>query len=224
VLRNKKHYAALGRFENRIIEEEADTVADRIAPLSPPYPEQAAALLHRMMPDGREPIALFRTYARNLPLAEALHGWGSYQLSRRLSLGLRERELLIDRTCARCGCEYEWGVHIAFFAERVGLTAEQISSLTHGSSADPCWSDERDRLLLDAADALHDESDLGDALWARLSARFAPEQILDLLMLCGWYHAVAFTARAARLAPEPGAPRFDSVRAAADRADRRPVR
>ena len=187
-------------------------MAARIPPLSPPYPEPAAALLHRMMPSGQEPIALFRTYARNLPLSEALHGWGSYQLSRRLSLGLRERELVIVRTCARCGCEYEWGVHIAYFADRAALTADQISSLTHGSGADPCWSEERDRLLLDAADALHDGNDIDDALWARLSAQFSPEQILDVLMLCGWYHAISFTARATRLQPEPGAPRFDAVR------------
>lgn len=190
-------------------------MAVRIPPLSPPYPEQAAALLHRMTPNGHEPIALFRTYARNLPLGEALHSWGSYQLSRRLSLGLRERELVIVRTCARCGCEYEWGVHIAYFADRAALTTDQISSLTHGSSADPCWNDERDRLLLDAADALHDDNDIDDPLWARLSAQFSPEQILDVLMLCGWYHAISFTARVTRLLPEPGAPRFDAVRAAA---------
>ncbi|MCP2342185.1 carboxymuconolactone decarboxylase family protein [Actinomadura rupiterrae] len=185
-------------------------MAARIAPLSAPYPEQAAAVLRRMMPGEEEPIALFRTFARNLPLAGALHGWGSYQLSRRLGLGLREREILIDRTCARCGCEYEWGVHIARFADRAALTAEQITSLTHGSSADPCWSDERDRLLLDTADALYDDNDLDDTLWARLSGHFSPEQILDVLMLCGWYHAISFTARATRLPPEPGAPRFDS--------------
>ncbi|MEU9096769.1 carboxymuconolactone decarboxylase family protein [Streptomyces sp. NPDC048361] len=183
-------------------------MATRIPPLTVPYPGQAAAVLQRMMPGGEEPIALFRTYAHNLPLAEALHSWGSYQLSRRLSLDLRDRELVIDRTCARCGCEYEWGVHIALFADRAGLTPHQIASLTHGSSVDPCWSDERDRLLLDTADALHDGNDIDDELWARLSAHFSPEQILDLLMLCGWYHAISFTARATRLPPEPGAPRF----------------
>jgi alkylhydroperoxidase family enzyme len=161
-----------------------------------------------MMP-GEEPIALLRTYARNLPLAEAANGWGSYQLSRRLSIGLREREILIDRTCARCGCEYEWGVHIARFADKARLTEAQIASLTYGSSGDPCWSDERDRVLLDAADSLHEHNDIDDALWTRLTAQFGTEQLLDVLMLCGWYHAISFTARATRLAPEPGAPRFE---------------
>jgi hypothetical protein len=36
----------------------------------------------------------------------------------------RHREIVIDRTCARCGCAYEWGVHVALFAQRVALTAE----------------------------------------------------------------------------------------------------
>lgn len=38
----------------------------------------------------------------------------------------REREIVIDRTCARCGCEYEWGVHVAAFGSAVGLTPDQL--------------------------------------------------------------------------------------------------
>ncbi|KIZ15225.1 carboxymuconolactone decarboxylase family protein [Streptomyces natalensis] len=181
---------------------------ERIPPLEPPYRPEAAAVLRRMMPRDEAPLALFRLFARHQHLAEALHGWGSYQLGRRLGLGLRDREIVIDRTCALCGCEYEWGVHIARFAERAGLTADQVDSLTYGTSADGCWTAERDRLLLDATDALHTHHDIDDGLWDRLGAEFTAEQLLDLLMLCGWYHAISFTARATRLAPEPGAPRF----------------
>ncbi|MFD8328007.1 carboxymuconolactone decarboxylase family protein [Streptomyces lydicus] len=180
----------------------------RIPPVTAPCPDELGPLLRRMMPAGEEPIALFRTYARNAHLTRALHGWGSYQLSRRLSLGLRDREIVIDRTCARCGCEYEWSVHIARFAPRARLTDAQIGSLTHGSGSDACWTAERDRLLIDATDALHTHHDLDDALWERLAAEFSPDQLLDLLMLCGWYHAISFTARATRLPLEPGTPRF----------------
>ncbi|MFL6647240.1 MAG: hypothetical protein ACJ8KA_13575 [Sulfurifustis sp.] len=28
-------------------------------------------------------------------------------------LSLRQREIVINRTCARCGFSYEWGVHVA---------------------------------------------------------------------------------------------------------------
>ena len=183
----------------------------RIEPLSPPYDDDAGPLLASMMPAGVEPILLFRTFARNATMAAAMRGWGSYELGRELSLSMRQRELVIDRTCARCGCEYEWGVHIAFFKERVGLDDAQVTSLTHGSPADPCWTDPAEVALLRAVDELHDTSDLGDATWAQLSTHLRTEQLLDLLLLAGWYHAISYAARGARVELEPGAPRFADV-------------
>jgi alkylhydroperoxidase family enzyme len=184
----------------------------RIRPVDPPYEPDTAAQLESMMPPGVPPILLFRTFARNLPMARAMTGWGSYELGRELTLPRRDREIVIDRTTARCSCEYEWGVHVAFFAERVGLTAAQISSLTHGGPTDPCWTDERDRLLIEAVDELHDRSGIPDDLWHRLSEVFDDAAMLDLLLLCGWYHAISFAANGARVDLEPGAPRFDDVR------------
>lgn len=184
----------------------------RVDPVQPPYPAEIADQLASMMPPGVPPILLFRTFVRNLPMTEAMSGWGRYELSKRLTLSLRDREIVIDRTCARCGCEYEWGVHVAFFASRAGLTGEQITSLTHGGAADPCWTAERDRLLIEAADALHDSADIGPDLWRRLDRVLRPEQLLDLLMLAGWYHAISFTANAARVGREDGAAGFADVR------------
>jgi Carboxymuconolactone decarboxylase family len=186
----------------------------RIAPVHPPYDRDTGEQLARMMPPGTEPILLFRTFARNLPMASAMGSWGSYELSRRLSLPMRDREVLIDRTCARCRCEYEWGVHVAFFADRVGLSTEQIASLTHGGAADACWTDERDRLLIRAADALHDRATISDALHGQLVAVFSELELLDLYMLCGWYHAISYAANAADVDLEPGAPTFDDHRPA----------
>jgi alkylhydroperoxidase family enzyme len=184
----------------------------RIDPLSPPYPPRIAERLGAMMPPGVPPILLFRTFVRNFPMTSAMGGWGSYELSKRLSLSLRDREIVIDRTCARCGCEYEWGVHVGFFAGRAGLSGEQVTSLTHGRASDPCWADERDRLLIRAADALHDSADIGEDLWRLLARALSEEQLLDLLMLAGWYHAISFTANGARVGLEDGAPRFADVR------------
>ena len=183
----------------------------RIQPLRPPYSPEVAERLEAMMPPVVPPILLFRTFARNLPMTTAMGGWGSYELGKHLSLTMRDREIVIDRTCARCRCEYEWGVHVAFFAERVALSAAQIASLTHGRPSDACWTQERDRLLIEAVDALHDTADLGDDLWRRLSVVFDEEELLDLLMLCGWYHAISFVATGARVAREDGAPRFADV-------------
>jgi alkylhydroperoxidase family enzyme len=184
----------------------------RIAPLEAPFEPEVQAQLDSMMPSGAAPIALFRTFAKNLPMARAMGPWGRHELSRSLTVGVREREIVIVRTCARCGCEYEWGVHVAFFAQRAGLSDDQVASLAHGAVTDPCWTDDRDRTLIELVDVLHDTADVDDALWLRLVAVFNEDQLLDLLLLCGWYHAISFTARVARLPLEAGAPTFASVR------------
>jgi alkylhydroperoxidase family enzyme len=183
-----------------------------IEPLEPPYAPEVDEQLGRMMPEGVPPILLFRTFARNLPMTRAMHEWGRYELGPELSLSMRDRELVIDRTCARCDCEYEWGVHVAFFAERVGLDRDQITSLTHGSSADACWTDERERILLDIVDSLHDSARLSPVLADRARRVFDERQLLDLFMLCGWYHAISYTANAAAVPLEDGVPRFDDHR------------
>ena len=81
----------------------------------------------------------------------------------------------------------------------------------HGGFDDLCWEARRDRLLVQLVDELHSTDDVSDGLWAELCLEFDEVQILDLLMLCGWYHAISFTARATRVPLEPGAPSFESV-------------
>ena len=186
-------------------------VSSRIRPLEAPFEEVVAPVLASMMPPGVPPLGLFRTLGKNLPMASAMRSWGGYELSRSLSLSMREREIVIDRTCARCGCEYEWGVHIALFAARVALSDTQVTSLTFGGADDECWIDERDRVLIAVVDSLHDTADVTDPLWGRLRAVLDEAQVLDLLMLTGWYHAISFAARAARVPLEQGAPRFADV-------------
>jgi alkylhydroperoxidase family enzyme len=193
----------------------------RICPLEAPFDPDTETLLARMMPAGAPPIALFRTFVRNLPMTKAMQMWGAYELGKALSLTLRDREIVIDRTCARCGCEYEWGVHVAVFAERAALDPDQVASLAHGGAVDPCWNSQRDRLLIRVVDALHDLSDIPDDLWDELAQVLDHEQILDLTMLCGWYHAISFTAVAARVPLEADAPTFGSSAVAAPESQRR---
>ena len=47
----------------------------RIEPVQPPYEPDVAERLASMMPPGVPPILLFRTFARNLPMAAAMAGW-----------------------------------------------------------------------------------------------------------------------------------------------------
>ncbi len=176
----------------------------RIELANPPYNEETREALEALGP----PLALFRLFARRPDRARAIHGWGSYYLSRRSALNLRHRELVIHRTTARCRAEYEWGIHVAVFAQKAELTGDQILSVTQGRPDDACWTDPGDRAVLQAVDALHDASDLSDAEWDALIDAVGQEGAIDLMLVCGWYHAISFVARAARLQPEPGSPAF----------------
>lgn len=176
----------------------------RIAPLEPPYSEPVAAALARIMPPGVPPLTLFRTLAVNERVFLRVMAGG---LLDRGSIGLRERELVIDRTCARCGSEYEWGVHVAFFAERVGLTPEQVAATCAPIDGAGALSP-RERLLLRLVDALHDEGRVDDALWAALRVEWSDEQLIELVALAGFYHLISFVTNALRIPPEAYGARF----------------
>jgi alkylhydroperoxidase family enzyme len=118
-------------------------------------------------------------------------------------LSLRQREILIDRTSARAGCEYEWGVHVTIFAKPAGLTPEQVAATVQGTADAGCWSEE-DAALIGLADALHERARLNAVEWAGLRALFSEAQILEALMVCGFYRTVAYLANGLALPLEPG--------------------
>src|SRR6478752_5423513 len=109
----------------------------RIAPTEPPYPPAIAESLQRIMPPGLEPLVLFRTMAKSPRVFGKMFAGG---LLDKGPLGLRQREIVIDRTTARLGCEYEWGVHVAMFAGRAGLDDACVAATVHGPPTAACWS------------------------------------------------------------------------------------
>jgi alkylhydroperoxidase family enzyme len=180
------------------------SAAPRIAPAENPYAPEVQVRFDKLMPPGVAPLVLFRVLARDLRLFQRFMGGG---LLDKGHLALRQREIVIDRVTAQCGSEYEWGVHIAFFAERAGMDAEQRGSLVRGGPEDACWSAE-DALLIRFCDALHASCDLDDALWTRLRAAFSEEAMLELLLLAGFYRTVSCLTNALRLPLEPYAAGF----------------
>jgi len=175
----------------------------RIAPLDPPYPADIQAAFDVAM-RGAPPLALFRVIARNPRVLSRMMAGG---LLDRGSITLRQRELMILRATARCGAEYEWGVHVAAFGAKAGWTPAELRASAHGAPDDPAWKPD-ERLIVRLADALHDANDVDDALWAELKAAFADDQLIELVMLAGFYHMVSFALRALRVPLEAHAPRF----------------
>ncbi len=176
----------------------------RIPALSAPYAEDVSAHFSRLMPPGMEPLKLFRTVAHNTRVLGRMRRGG---LLDKGSITTREREIMILRTCARCGSEYEWGVHVAFFGPKAGFTQNQVHATRMGTHDDPSWTPQ-EQLLIQLADQLHDSSQVSDDLWARLSKHWQPAQLIELMMLAGLYHAVSYLTNGLRLDQEAGTPRF----------------
>ncbi|NUU25814.1 MAG: carboxymuconolactone decarboxylase family protein [Streptomycetaceae bacterium] len=180
----------------------------RIKPLEPPYPEDIDRALRRWMPPeaAHEPIVLFRVLHRNPELASRMFATGAGLLGHGL-LPAADRELVIARTTARAGCVYEWSVHAAAFAEAVGLTREQLRATVDADpTAQAAWTP-RQTALLHAVDALHDTADLPPDAWTALRDHYDDAQMLEFLVLTGWYRTISYLANALRLDPEPWAAR-----------------
>jgi alkylhydroperoxidase family enzyme len=176
----------------------------RIAPAEPPYEPQIAAALERIMPAGVPPLVLFRTMARS-PRVFARMFAGA--LLDKGPLTLRQREVVIDRTTARLGCEYEWGVHVAFFAEAAGFTPEHVAASVTGRGDAACWSDD-EQALIALVDDLVDRRTIGEATWTALASHFDEAGILEAIALVGFYHTISFLCVGLELPLESYAARF----------------
>ena len=177
---------------------------ERIHPLQAPYAADVQAAFETVMPPGVPPLKLFRSMARNPRALQRMLAGG---LLDRGSISLRERELLILRTTARCRAEYEWGVHVAAFAAKAGFSPEQIADTCAARPAPGLWS-RAEQALLALVDSLHGKADVDEPLWQELCTYFAEDQLIECLLLVGFYHAVAFLVNGMRVEHEAHAPRF----------------
>jgi len=123
------------------------------------------------------------------------------RLVMRAAIPFADRELLILRTAWNCGAAYEWGQHVRI-ASAGGLDRTVIDRVPDGPDA-PGWA-EHEATLLRAADELHADARLSDPTWSDLERRFDERQLIELPMLVGYYHLVAFTLGALAISPEPG--------------------
>ncbi len=173
-----------------------------MAPRIPPLPADGRdprvdALLDPLRrPDGTE-LNIFATLARHPSLFKRWSAFGGSLLYRG-RLSERARELLILRTGYLCRAGYEWGQHVEI-ARAAGLTDDEIARVAEGPAAG--WAPE-EADLLQAADELHADSRISDATWTGLAARYDEQQLIEVCMVVGQYHLVAFTLNSLGIEPE----------------------
>jgi 4-carboxymuconolactone decarboxylase len=170
--------------------------------------EQTSALLEEVRLPNAEAVNIFATLVRHPGLYRRWMPFAGKLLVGKLPA--RDRELLILRSAWRCTSSYEWGQHVRL-AKQAGISAEEIDQVAAGPDA-PGWNP-FDRTLLTAVDELHDDACLTDITWTTLASRYDERQMIELPMLVGQYHMLAFALNSLGVQREPGVPGLPDGRA-----------
>ena len=142
---------------------------------------------------------VYRTLANHPRLFVAWMQLGVYLLQRS-SLDEREREMVILRTTALASGRYPYNQHVAI-GRGVGLTNAEIAA---ASQVPPGGLGRRERILVELADALFRKNDIDDRLWALARAELSTVQLMDTIVICGFYGLVSAVLNVARTPLEPG--------------------
>lgn len=163
------------------------------------------------------PLNIFATLAHNRPLSKAFRQLGSHLLLGGV-LPAREREIVILRTGWRCGSEYEFGQHHTIGVS-VGLTPQEVERLADAGIGE--W-DENDRALVALADELCTDDFVSEDTWRALAKRWSDSELLELLVLAGFYRMVSGMLNSAGVALEPQTPRWPDAATPTRRAPQEP--
>jgi 4-carboxymuconolactone decarboxylase len=162
----------------------------RIAPVPPDQRSAATTEVLDGLRLGADDVPdIFTTLAHHPRLLKRWSAFGGVLLFRG-ELGGRDRELLILRTAWNCRAHYEWDHHVTI-GRNAGLSDDEIARVTTGPGA-PGWT-VGEAALLRAADELHDHDRIDDDTWSELAKLYGPAQLVEICMVVGQYHLVAFT-------------------------------
>ncbi len=185
--------------------------------MSPPVPHPAAPRIEPL-PEGERTarqqeviedlvvgptVNIYTTLARHPDAAAAMVNLGRTLRSGRLPA--RHREVLILRTGWNCGSAYEFAQHRRA-ALAIGMTLDDLRRIQRGPLAEG-W-DPFEALLCQAADELHEHNGLFDATWDGLAARYDEQELIEAVMVVGYYHLVSFALNAFGVPIETGAESF----------------
>jgi 4-carboxymuconolactone decarboxylase len=156
----------------------------------------------RILPldDDRDPppLNIFRTLARNRPLSKSFLSLGGHLLTGGV-LPAREREIVILRVGWRANSEYEFGQHTRIGLDS-GLSQAEVERLT---VADPTGWSHDDSALIRLVDELCDADVVSEDTWDRLAVRWSERELLELLLLAGFYRMVSGMLNSVGVALEP---------------------
>jgi alkylhydroperoxidase family enzyme len=166
-------------------------------------PELAQILEGALTHDGT-PLNIFGVLGRHPKLLKRFNLLGGFILNKGL-IPAREREIVILRIGWNARAEYEFGQH-TIIGKQTGLTDDEIRALTLDADAHGWSQDDRDLIAL--ADELAADDCVGDRTWARLTQRWSEPELVELLIVAGFYRLVSGFLNSAGVPLDDGVPGF----------------
>jgi AhpD family alkylhydroperoxidase len=162
--------------------------------------EQARLLSKTVITPSAEPLNLFRVLVRYPELMKRVNALGGLFMAHG-SLAEREREVVILRVAWNTRCDYEFAQH-APIALRSGLTEDEIRDLGRPLEVSP-W-DDRDRCLIGFVDESMTHLEVTDSTWDLVARSHSEEQMMELVILIGFYQMLAVFLKTTRVPSEEG--------------------
>jgi 4-carboxymuconolactone decarboxylase len=169
-------------------------ITPRIAPVQDPDEDQRTELESGPQLDGR-PMNVFATLAHAPRILSACNGLGA-ALQVDSPLSFRQRELVILRTAAHAGSEYEMFHHTKLGAS-AGMSDDELAAAVDVTSRHP-WAPE-EAALLRVTDELATTCDVSNEAWAGLGDDLDDAARISLLTLVGFFRLVGGVLNGARV-------------------------
>lgn len=176
----------------------------RIPPVTDPDPGVRQLLDAAGVPGAgpaTTPLNIFATLAHHPKVMRRSNQLGGTLLFSG-SLPARDREIVILRVGWNCRSVYEFGQHTLIGA-RSGLSQAEIRALAGGDTGS--WS-RHDRALVDLADDLCEGDCVSDATWSALAERFGHGEMIELVVLAGYYRLISGFLNSTGVQLDPGVP------------------
>ena len=152
-------------------------------------------------PDGK-PLNIFGTLGHHPALLKRFNVLGGLFLNKG-TLPEREREIVILRVGWNCRAVYEFGQH-TIIGKRVGLKDAEIAALIR-KPASYAWRAD-DAALIALADDLCTDDCVSDRTWQQLAGRWDEAQLVELVMVAGFYRMVSGFLNSTGVSLDPDTP------------------
>jgi alkylhydroperoxidase family enzyme len=151
---------------------------------------------------------VFRGLLHNLSAADGFYSVVDALMFRN-KVAARTRELIILRIGWRTSSEYVFCNHVRISRD-IGISDEEILG-----ARDPqkCRAySETDRAVLHLADELHEHAGVTRSTWTVLQNAFASDELVELLLIGGFWRLAAGFVKSARIELDPGVPSWPEGR------------